>query len=177
MWGVGAVLGLYFGTQVSLVVACWLSSCSMDLVASSHPHHPIPSQYNVGVSCVFFFFKLPWWLSGQRICLQCRGHRRCGLDAFVRKIPWRRKQQHTPVLLAGKSHGQRSLVSYGPWDHKESDTTKWLVLWLTFSLVACGIFVPRPWIKPMSPALKGKLLTSGTPGKSLISTLDTCGIK
>ena len=53
------MLGLYFGTQVSLVVACWLSSCSMDLVASSHPHHPIPSQYNVGVSCVFFFLSFP----------------------------------------------------------------------------------------------------------------------
>ena len=28
------------------------------------------------------------------------------------KIPWRRKWQPTPVLLAGKSHGQRSLVGY-----------------------------------------------------------------
>ena len=29
-------------------------------------------------------------------------------------------------LLPGKSHGQRSLVGYSPWDHKESDTTEWL---------------------------------------------------
>ena len=33
-------------------------------------------------------------------------------------IPWRRKQQPTPVLLPGKSHGQRSLVDYSPWGHK-----------------------------------------------------------
>ena len=40
---------------------------------------------------------------------------------WVRKIPWRRKWQSTPVLLPGKSHGQRSLVGYSPWGCKESD--------------------------------------------------------
>ena len=29
-----------------------------------------------------------------------------------------------PVFLPEKSHGQRSLVGYSPWDHKESDTTE-----------------------------------------------------
>ena len=28
---------------------------------------------------------------------------------------WRRQWQATPVLLPGKSHGQRSLVGYSPW--------------------------------------------------------------
>ena len=45
---------------------------------------------------------------------------------YIRKIPWRRKWQPTPVLLPGKSHGQRSLVNYSPWDRKESDTTEQL---------------------------------------------------
>ena len=31
-----------------------------------------------------------------------------------------------PILLPGKSHEQRSLVGYGPWGHKESDTTEQL---------------------------------------------------
>ena len=35
--------------------------------------------------------------------------RRCGFDPCVRKIPWRRKWQPTPVFLPGESHGQRSL--------------------------------------------------------------------
>ena len=48
-------------------------------------------------------------------CLQCR---RPGFDSWVEKIPWRRKWQHTPVFLPGKSHGQRSLVVYSPWGHK-----------------------------------------------------------
>ena len=42
---------------------------------------------------------------------------------------WRRKWQTTPVLLPGKSHGQRSLVGCSPWGHKESDTTEWLSCW------------------------------------------------
>ena len=45
--------------------------------------------------------------SDGRICLQCR---RPGFNPWVRKIPWRRKWQSTPVFLPGKSHGQRSLA-------------------------------------------------------------------
>ena len=30
----------------------------------------------------------------------------------------------TPVFLPGKSHGQRSLVGYNPWSHKELDMTE-----------------------------------------------------
>ena len=57
------------------------------------------------------------------ICLQ---HRRPGFEPWVGKIPWRRKWQSTPVLLPGKSHGQRSQVGYSPWGRKESDTTEQL---------------------------------------------------
>ena len=42
----------------------------------------------------------------------------------ARKILWRRAWQPTPVFLPGESHGQRSLVGYGPWGPKESDTTE-----------------------------------------------------
>ena len=33
---------------------------------------------------------------------------------------------NTPVLLPGKSHGQRILVGYSPWGRKELDTTEQL---------------------------------------------------
>ena len=36
--------------------------------------------------------------------------------------PRKRKSQLTPIFLSGKSHGQRSLVGYGPMG-PESDTT------------------------------------------------------
>ena len=38
----------------------------------------------------------------------------------------RRKEPPTPVFLPGESHGQRSLVGYCPWGHKESGMTKHL---------------------------------------------------
>ena len=48
-----------------------------------------------------------------------------GFSPWVRKILWRREWLPTPVLLPGKSHGQRSLEGYRPWGRKESDTTEW----------------------------------------------------
>ena len=43
-----------------------------------------------------------------------------------RENPLKKGMATTPVFLPGEFHGQRSLVGYSPWDHKESDTTKWL---------------------------------------------------
>ena len=54
--------------------------------------------------------------------------RRPRFDPSVRKIPWRRKWQPTPVFLPGEFHGQRSLVGYTPWGRKESDMTEQLTL-------------------------------------------------
>jgi len=41
----------------------------------------------------------------------------------VRKIPWRRNWQPTPVILTGESHGQRSLMGYRPQVRKS--WTQW----------------------------------------------------
>ena len=40
------------------------------------------------------------------------------------EIPWRRKWLPNPIFLPEKFNGQRSLVGYSPWDHKELDMTK-----------------------------------------------------
>ena len=40
------------------------------------------------------------------------------------QILWSRKWQFTPVFLPGKFHGQRSLMGYSSWGHKESDMTE-----------------------------------------------------
>ena len=60
----------------------------------------------------------------KKIHLQCRRCQRCGFNPWVRKIPWRRAWQPTPVFLPGESHEQRSLVGYRPCGCKESDTTE-----------------------------------------------------
>ena len=71
-----------------------------------------------------------WWLGGTRSCIQvvcfvvsshyliCLECRKSWFDPWVRKIPWRRKWQPTPVLLPGESHEGRSLVGYSPWGRR-----------------------------------------------------------
>ena len=66
----------------------------------------------------------PGGASGKEPTCQCRRHKRHRFDPWVRKIPWKRKWQPTPVFLPGKSHGQRSLAGYSPWNCKESDITE-----------------------------------------------------
>ena len=91
---------------------------------------------------------LPRQLSGKESTWQCRRSRRCRFNPWVRKIPWRRKWQPTPVFLPGETRGQRSLDGYSPWGRKASDTTEcmhtinthtyihtsyWLFLWRTLT--------------------------------------------
>ena len=54
---------------------------------------------------------------------KCERCERLGFNPWVRKIPWSRKWQPTPVFLPGESYGQRSLVGYSPWGRKELDMT------------------------------------------------------
>ena len=56
---------------------------------------------------------------------------RRSFDPWVRKIPWRRAWQPTPVFLPGESNGQRRLAGCSPWGCKESDTTEQLTLSLS----------------------------------------------
>ena len=66
---------------------------------------------------------LPRWLSGKEWACQGRTH---GFDPWVRKNPWRRKSQPTPVSLPRKSHGQSSLAglySMGSQEFKQQHMT------------------------------------------------------
>ena len=53
--------------------------------------------------------------------------RNAGSIPGSRRSPGVGKQQPAPVFLPGKFHGQRSLVGYSPWGHKESDTTEYIL--------------------------------------------------
>ena len=78
---------------------------------TSHLSHHIP---NLCDSCLYTYnesggaSQVAQW---SRIRLQ---YRRCKFRPWVEKIPWRRKWQLIPVILPGKSHGQKSLVCYSP---------------------------------------------------------------
>ena len=65
-------------------------------------------------------WKIPWTEEPSR--LKSMESLRVGHDwatslSLFTFLHWRRKWQPTPVLLPGKSHGQRSLVGCSPWSH------------------------------------------------------------
>ena len=72
----------------------------------------------------------------KNVCLQCGRPR---FNPWVRKIPWRRMWQPTPVLLPGKFHGWRNLVGYSLWGCKESDTTERLHFQFSLSSHFCHV--------------------------------------
>ena len=61
------------------------------------------------------------------------------INKWQDRFKTRRRQWHpTPVLLPGKSHGQRSLVGCSPWGHEESDTTERLHFHFSLSCIGEG---------------------------------------
>ena len=59
-----------------------------------------------------------------------------GVLSLGEEDPWGKKWQTTPVFLSGESHGQRSLLGYSPWGHKESNVTEQLMLSFISTLVS-----------------------------------------
>ena len=66
--------------------------------------------------------RLPWWFSSKGSTCNAGD---VGLIPGMGRFPGERNG-NPPVFLPEKPHGQRSLVSYSPWGHKELDTTEWL---------------------------------------------------
>ena len=62
----------------------------------------------------------PRWLSGKESSYNVGDP---GLTPQLGRCP-EKEMAPTPVFLPGESHGQRSLVDYSPWGHKELDTTE-----------------------------------------------------
>ena len=118
---------LYFGPRV-LVVACRISHCSTQDCGCGSQVLERGAQllWYVGLVALGLVgsYGLPRWHSGREPACQCSRCRRSRVDPWVRKIPWRKKWQPTPVFLPRKFHGQRSLAVYSPWGHKELDMTE-----------------------------------------------------
>ena len=102
----------------------------------------------VGICCMAQGAQLgdlrwPWWVGnagggcgevqeGGDTCVHMADSLHCiaetRFNPRVRKIPWRREWQPTPVLLPGESHRQRKLAAWSPRGCKELDTTERLTL-------------------------------------------------
>ena len=83
---------------------------------------------------------------GQEFACNAGGASRPEFDPQVRKTPWRRAWQLTPVCLPGESHGQRSpwtavrRVAKSQAELKQRSThTQIGQLLLSFRLFTCGI--------------------------------------
>ena len=125
--------------QGHCLILCWLGTqiWGLFLKVDSEPLHLL-FQFGWGRPPPILRRYIPWLLAGFKAHLEClvtvflevlvyvQGQHWTSLvsqtvkhlstmwetrvRSLVGKIPWRRKWQSTPVLLPGKSHGQRSLV-------------------------------------------------------------------
>ena len=57
--------------------------------------------------------------------------------------PWEKGMTTHSVFLPGESHGQRSLMGYSPWGHKQLDTTEWHTLSLSKKRGQSTLFSPK----------------------------------
>ena len=126
------------GTHVTAATARSLHLISWACPDASHRHKPLFSEWKAAAFCGSGSHRhkheteqkasrsLPGRLlssstslglsqGSQRCC------RRCEFEPWAGKIPWRRKQQPTPVFLSGKSHGHRSLAGYAKSQTQLSD--------------------------------------------------------
>ena len=95
---------------------------------------------------------------------------RCRFDPWVRKIPWRRAWQPSPVFLPGESHRQRSLwsrvshrVGHDWSDLAHNDMGQFLLTSLYLSIYLCLSLIGSASLKnswQVSSGVKGYLRTN-----------------
>ena len=79
----------------------------------------------VEVKLVLTLLGLPHGSDGRESAVQ-----KTQVQSLVRKMPWRRAWQPTPVFLPAEFHEQKNVTSYSPWGGKELDMTEGLTLTL-----------------------------------------------
>ena len=102
-----------------------------DPIDGSPPGSPVPGILQARTlewvaimgRCIYSMY---WYdgASGKESTCQCSRRKGGRFDPWVRKIHWSKKWQPTAVFLPGNFCGQRSLVGYSSWGHKESNMTE-----------------------------------------------------
>ena len=87
-------------------------------------------------------------------------------ETWVRSLGWEdplgREWQPTPVFLLGEFPGQKSLVGYSPYGHKELDVTEQLTLLLQWAFLQINLCT-CPWL-----LFRKKILRCGISGSRLL---------
>ena len=81
-------------------------------------------KFKITVNYMYFTGLPRWHSSKKKSTYQCRRPKRGRFNPWVKKIPWSRKWQPTPVFLPGKFYGQRSRAGYSSQGCTESDMTE-----------------------------------------------------
>ena len=112
---------------------------------------PLLSFCKESIVLVFYWLKNSWSTKGQIASLliadvlKSTSQDTDGEPSLIKvtcSIEWRRQWHPTPVLLPGKSHGQRNLVGCNPWGREESDTIERLHFHFSLSCIEEGNGTP-----------------------------------
>ena len=103
-----------------LLVVFWLFCSSLSFPLVLFPDDLMTFHSFLFIFCVSLM-GFPGGASGKEPICPCRRYKKCGFDPWVGKSSGGRARQSTPVSLPRESHGQRSLVGYSPWGHKDLD--------------------------------------------------------
>ena len=112
-----------------LILIIWIKQCFRGFTSSNIVTNfpfPLPLHFSYFESksfslVTFRIQRLAWWLSSKESA------HNTGDEGDVGFIPGQQdplKEIMATHSLLGESHGQRSLVGYGPWGCKESDTSE-----------------------------------------------------
>ena len=104
-WTIGTALGGHLNKLPSLSqsLPCTLRIIFFQGIAWDFVYW----HFSPDCNCLFtnLYLLFPGGTSGKEPCCQCRRRKRHGFSPWVRKIPWRRDRQPTPVFLSAESHG------------------------------------------------------------------------
>ena len=101
--------GLWSKSHASLLDSCVCWEPLHCLPPASHTFSPVSVFFFLLVRTLKLGFRgitqliqdFPGVTSSKELACQCRRHKRRRFNPWVRKIPWRRKWQPTPVFLPG----------------------------------------------------------------------------
>ena len=126
---------LYLRNSLSASFSRCRHTFSVELISHWHPFQSVVTS-GLAKPSLLVYNILVFYTLNYGICLPSR---RRMFDPWVRKNPWRRAWQPTPVFLPGEFHGQRSLVGCVPWgSHRvghnwatNTSTSHFFTIWAT----------------------------------------------
>ena len=137
-------LGVYLYDQLTLVT--FLKTWSPNIVLGVRT-----SKYEFGVGGWGTHFSPQHCPRASQVALVIKNHlpMQKTQDTWVWSLgqedPLEKEMAPHSTILVLKSHGQRSLVGYSPWGHRELDTTEWLSTYIHIDTVPNWKYISR-WV-------------------------------